>query len=150
MTYQDVPQNRLLASLPRADYDRLKPHVEPVELPYRRVLYRANRAIEFVYFFETGVGSLVSSLRNGDTSEVGTIGNEGIVGVPVVLGDKRAPTSVYVQVPGVGLRMRSEELVSQMNESTRLRAFMHFLIRLPSRSPALIIIRSSSVAVVGS
>ena len=44
-------------------------------------------------------------MTNGQAAEVGTIGNEGLDGVPLVLGDERAPTSVYVQVPGEGLRM---------------------------------------------
>lgn len=128
MTYSEVPKNRLLASLPTADYGRLQPYLEPVELTYRRVLYRANRPIEFVYFFETGVGSLVNTLRNGDASEVGTIGNEGIVGMPVVLGDQRAPTTVYVQVPGTGLRMRSEDFVRAMEQSAALRrSLLHYV-----------------------
>jgi len=114
-------QNRLLASLPPAEYGRLEPHLERVELPYRRVLYQAHRAIEFVYFFETGVGSLVNTMRNGDASEVGTIGNESIVGVPIVLGDKRAPTNVYVQVPGVGVRMKCGAFVEALQESFVLR-----------------------------
>ena len=103
MAMDDCPnrhRNWLLASLPHVDYVRLQPHLEHVEFAYRQVLYPANKTIQFVYFFETGVGSLVNTMRNGDASEVGTIGNEGIVGLPVVLGDKQAPTSVYVQVPG--------------------------------------------------
>ena len=76
-------------------------------LKYRQSLYRANRPIDFVYFIETGVGSLVNTMANGDAAEVGTIGNEGIVGLPLVLEDERAPTSVYIQVPGAGLRMKA-------------------------------------------
>jgi CRP-like cAMP-binding protein len=121
------PHNRLLASLPQSDYERLKPHLETVDLTYRRSLYQANRAIQFVYFFETGVGSLVNTMRNGAASEVGTIGNEGIVGLPVVFDDKRAPTSVYVQVPGIGLRMKSSIFREAMEESPALRrTLLHY------------------------
>ncbi len=115
------PRNRLLASLPAADFSLLRPHLEPVELSYRRLLYQANKTIPFVYFFEIGVGSLVNTMRNGDASEIGTIGNEGFVGVPVVLGDRRAPTSVYVQVPGVGVRMASDLFSEAMAQSASLR-----------------------------
>lgn len=118
------PRNRLLASLPRVEYECLRPHLEEVELEYRQVLYRANRSIEFIYFFETGVGSLVNTMRNGEASEVGTIGNEGVVGVPVVLGDKRAPTSVYVQVPGVGVRIKTADFVAAMKQSPALRLLL--------------------------
>jgi CRP-like cAMP-binding protein len=120
----DRPHNRLLASLPLAEYDRLRQYLEPVELTYRRSLYQANRPIQFVYFFETGVGSLVNTMRNGAASEIGTIGNEGIVGLPIVLGDKRAPTSVYVQVPGIGLRMKSGTFRQAMEDSTTLREIL--------------------------
>jgi CRP-like cAMP-binding protein len=103
-----APQNRLLASLPPEDYERLRVHLEPTRLTYRRLLYQANKPIGFVYFVESGVASLVSTMKNGDASEVGTIGNEGIVGLPVVFGDKQAPTKVYMQVPGSGLQMKAD------------------------------------------
>jgi len=117
-------RNRLLAALRHVDYVRLQPHLEHVEFAYRQVLYAANKPIQFVYFFETGVGSLVNTMCNGDASEVGTIGNEGIVGLPVVLGDKRAPTSVYVQVPGAGFRMKSSLFSDAMQESATIRRLM--------------------------
>lgn len=101
------PQNRLLESLPQEDYERLRVHLVPTRLPYRRMLYQSNKQIENVYFLESGVASLVSTMKNGDASEVGTIGNEGIVGLPIVFGDKQAPTKVYMQVPGNGLQMKA-------------------------------------------
>ncbi len=122
------PLNRLLASLPQSDFERLLPSLEPVDLTYRRSLYQANRQIQYVYFFETGVGSLVKTMKNGDASEVGTIGNEGIVGLPIVLGDSRSPHAVYVQVPGVGLRMKSERLREAMEQSQALRiSLLHYV-----------------------
>jgi CRP-like cAMP-binding protein len=127
MTLQELPQrprNRLLESLSNEDYALLKPHLEAVELTYRRSLYQANRKIPYVYFFETGVGSLVNTMKDGAASEVGTIGNEGIVGLPIVLGDKRAPTSVYVQVPGFGLRMQSDAFWNAMERSPTLRRLL--------------------------
>jgi CRP-like cAMP-binding protein len=95
-----------------------------VALEYRQSLYRANKLIESVYFIETGVGSLVNTMKNGDAAEVGTIGNEGIVGLPFVLGDDRAPTSVYVQVPGAGLRITAELFSREMAQSASMRAVM--------------------------
>jgi CRP-like cAMP-binding protein len=103
---------------------RLRRHLEPVVLEYRRPLYNANEPIEFVHFIESGVGSLVLTMANGDAAEVGTIGNEGFVGLPVLLGDDRAPTSVYIQVPGVGLRMRAETFREELERSGPLRATM--------------------------
>ena len=96
-----VPRvNRLLGLLSLKDYKRLHPHLRRIPLEYRQSLYRANKRVGMVYFIETGVGSLVNTMANGQAAEVGTIGNEGLVGLPLVFGDDRAPTSVYVQVPG--------------------------------------------------
>jgi len=118
------PKNRVLEILSDEEYARIRPHLAPVKLPYRQILCPANKPIEFVYFLESGVGSLVNTMRNGDASEVGTIGNEGIVGLPIVFGDKQGPTSVYMQVPGVGLRMKSGELSKALEASTTLRIFL--------------------------
>jgi CRP-like cAMP-binding protein len=120
----EAPKNRLLAALPKSDYERVRPHLEPIRLTYKRVLYRANKPIEFVYFVETGVGSLVNTMRDGSAREVGTIGNEGIVGLPVLLGDKQAPNSVYVQVPGTGLRLKASIFWAAMEESASMRTSM--------------------------
>jgi CRP-like cAMP-binding protein len=78
----------------------------------------------FVYFIESGVGSLVNTMANGDAAEVGTIGNEGMVGLPLVLGDDRAPTSVYVQVPGAGLRMKATLFTKELAQSASMRMLM--------------------------
>ncbi len=117
----EPPANRLLGLLPPRDYARLLPHLQRIPLDYRQSLYRANKPIGFVYFIETGVGSLVNTMANGQAAEVGTIGNEGLVGLPIVFGDDRAPTSVYVQVPGAGLRMKAA-LFKQETGAKRLDA----------------------------
>ena len=120
----DPHANRLLGLLPHKDYERLRPHLQRIPLAYRQSLYRAHKPIGFVYFIETGVGSLVNTMANGEAAEVGTIGNEGVVGLPLVLGDDRAPTSVYVQVPGVGLRMKAAVLEKELARSASMRAVM--------------------------
>jgi CRP-like cAMP-binding protein len=120
----DPPANRLLGLLPRRDYERLRPHLHRVPLEYRQSLYRAHKPIGFVYFIETGVGSLVNTMANGEASEVGTIGNEGMVGLPLVLGDDRAPTSVYIQVPGIGLGMKASQFKKELARSASMRTVM--------------------------
>jgi CRP-like cAMP-binding protein len=120
----DPHANRLLGLLAPRDYQRLRPHLQRVPLEYRQSLYRANEPIEFVYFIETGVGSLVNTMANGEAAEVGTIGNEGVVGLPLLLGDDRAPTSVYVQVPGAGLRMKATLFTKELAQSASMRTVM--------------------------
>jgi len=119
------PQNRLLASLAPADYRLLSAGLEPVNLKYRTSLYRAKEQIKFVYFLEAGVASLVNTMKNGSASEVGTIGNEGFIGLPILLGDDRAPTSVYMQVAGAGLRITSKDFCAALQESASIRTAMH-------------------------
>jgi CRP-like cAMP-binding protein len=101
----DKRTNRLLTLLSDEDYGRLRPHLSKVDLEYKRSLYEADVPIEYVYFPIDGVASLVNTMADGAAAEVGTIGNEGMIGLPILLCDRFAPTSVYVQVPGTGLRI---------------------------------------------
>jgi CRP-like cAMP-binding protein len=119
-----LPQNRLLNLLPTEDYERLRPHLQPVEFEHKHLLYEADLHIEYVHFLETGVASLVNTMKNGDAAEVGTIGNEGMVGLPVVFGDSQAPTSVYMQVAGRGLQMKAKTFWEEMQGSATLRTVM--------------------------
>jgi CRP-like cAMP-binding protein len=64
-------------------------------------------------------------MANRQAAEVGTIGNEGMVGLPFVFEDDRAPTSVYVQVPGAGLRMKAALFTNELARSASLRTVMH-------------------------
>lgn len=120
----EAPINRLLALLSSRDYALLRPHLERLPLDYKQSLYRADKPLEFVYFIETGVGSLVNTMANGQAAEVGTIGNEGIVGLPIVLGDVQAPTAVYVQVPGVGVRMKASLFKKELARSPTMQVVM--------------------------
>jgi CRP-like cAMP-binding protein len=117
-------RNRLLELLDPEDFVRLRAHLEPMTFDYRQPLYTANEPIESVYFLIEGVASLVNTMANGAAAEVGTIGNEGIVGLPILLGDRLAPTTAYVQVPGNGWRLRASVLTAEMARSHRTRTVM--------------------------
>jgi CRP-like cAMP-binding protein len=133
-------QNRLLASLSYEEYERLRPHLIPIPLEYKCPLYEANEPIEFVHFIETGVASLVNTMMNGDAAEVGTVGNEGFVGLPVLFGDNQAPTSVYMQVGGAGLKMKADLFRTEMlgNASTQgaMLGYAHAFFNLVAQSAA--------------
>lgn len=120
-------QNRLLASLGAADFARLKPHLKPVDLTYKQSLYEAGQTIKFIYFLEAGVASNVHVMANGDAAEIGVVGNEGLVGVPVLVGDVQSPTAMYMQVAGGGLRMKAKALAAEMEKNTSLRTrLLHY------------------------
>jgi CRP-like cAMP-binding protein len=101
-------KNMILAALPRNEYKRLLPDLEPISLPVDVVLYKSGEVIEYVYFPGDGVVSLVTHMKNGTTIEVGLIGREGMVGIPVLLGDDIAFEEAIVQMAGSAMRLRSD------------------------------------------
>jgi CRP-like cAMP-binding protein len=116
----DHRTNRLLTLLSDDDYERLRPHLSRVCLDYRKMLCKANTPIEDVYFPIDGVASLVITMRKGSAAEVGTIGSEGMVGVPVMLGDEFGPADVYVQVPGTALKLSTRIFREEFEHSATL------------------------------
>jgi CRP-like cAMP-binding protein len=124
MSQPDQRTNRLLSLLPNEDYERLRPHLVHIVLEYRKSLYEASRPIELVYFPVDGVASLVLTTANGASAEVGTIGSEGVVGLPIVLGDRVAPSSVYVQVPGTALRIGADIFKEILQRSPSMNLIM--------------------------
>jgi CRP-like cAMP-binding protein len=124
MLERDQRTNRLLLLLSDNDYERLRSHLSVVEFDYRKSLYEASRPIEQVYFPIDGVASLVITTSDGAGAEVGTIGSEGMVGLPIVLGDREAPSSVYVQVPGTALGMDARIFRSELDRSPTLNLVM--------------------------
>ena len=124
MPERDPRTNRLLSLLSDDDYDRLRPHLSLTTFEYRKSLYEASRPIEQVYFPVDGVASLVITTADGASAEVGTIGSEGMVGLPVCLGDREAPSSVYVQVPGTALMMDARVFSGELERSPTLKLIM--------------------------
>ena len=124
MLQYDRRTNRLLSLLSDPDYERLRPHLSPVAFDYKRSLYEASRPIEHVYFPVEGVASLVITTADGASAEIGTIGSEGMVGLPVCLGESVAPSSAYVQVPGTALRMDARNFRGELERSPALHLIM--------------------------
>ena len=73
------PVNRLLAALPTEDYQRLVPDLQPVELPQHKIIYHAGEDYKYAYFPSHSIVSSVAIMENGSTTEIGVIGNEGVV-----------------------------------------------------------------------
>ena len=124
MLQHDRRTNRLLSLLSDSDYERLRPHLSQVVFDYKKSLYEASRRIEHVYFPIDGVASLVLTTADGASAEVGTIGNEGMVGLPICLGDDHAPSSVYVQVPGTALSIDARFFRGELAASRTLNLIM--------------------------
>jgi PAS domain S-box-containing protein len=101
-------QNRLLSALPAAEYLRLEPELEAVSLAPGQVIYEAGDTLEFLYFPTAGIISLLWTTASGATSELAMTGNDGLVGIPAVLGSETTTHRAVVQSPGSAYRIRSE------------------------------------------
>lgn len=113
--------NRLVEGLPRRDRNRIQAACEPVELVAGDVLYQRGRPIRQVYFPLTGFISLVAILQGHRPLELGLIGNEGMLGVTLVLDIDSAPAQAVVQGDGTALQLSVAQLRLEMRRSPALR-----------------------------
>ena len=104
-----IVRNRLLAALTPDDFTLLEPMLERVPLPLRHILIEANQPIQHVYFPESGISSTIADTEEGKI-EVGIIGREGFVGVPIILGVDQTPHNYMVQGVGEALRIGTQDL----------------------------------------
>ena len=100
-------QNRLLSTLPKEEYERLQPNLQPVTLSLGGVIYEPGAELGYVYFPTTCVISFLYTMENGSTAEMGLAGNDGVVGVAVFLGGKTTSNRAIVQVAGDAFRMKA-------------------------------------------
>ena len=117
-------RNRLLAALPPEALAQVRPLLEPVELPLRQVLHAAGEPIEAVWFPETGWASMLAWLEDGDAAEVGLVGREGMVGLPVLLGADHDDIEAMVQAPGTALRMDAAAFREELESIPAFRALL--------------------------
>jgi CRP-like cAMP-binding protein len=113
--------NRLLLALPRPVLERLRHNLEPVELERRQVLFHVHSPLNHLYFVEEGLISLVRTMQDGRTVEVGAVGIEGAAGGNAIIGVRHALFDMIVQVPGKAQRISWHTLRSELMKSTVLR-----------------------------
>lgn len=98
-------KNKLLAALPSAEYERLLPNLERVHLPFNQILFEPNQPLYYAYFPLDGVICLFHVMEGGQRIRAATIGNEGMVGVPLILGTGQTPIQAVTQIPGDAFRI---------------------------------------------
>src|SRR5262245_26842601 len=103
-------QNKLLASLPPPDYERLLPHLELIPANLGSVFYEAGSRPRNVFFPADCIISLLYVLENGDSAEIAVVGNEGFVGVASVTGGEAMPSRALVQSAGIAYQLDKEVL----------------------------------------
>jgi CRP-like cAMP-binding protein len=124
-TAHSLKKNRLLGALPAEEFERLRPHLETVTLDVKDFIYEPDVAIQHVYFPIDCVTSTMATMKDGRSVEVGTIGKEGMDGLPVFLGAQTAPLASFCQIPGEAARMTADALRSEVRPGDRL----HDLLR---------------------
>jgi CRP-like cAMP-binding protein len=112
--------NHLLAELPGDIYQRLLPDLEGVPLRLGEEMYAAGEALKYVYFPATAIVSLLSTMEDGRSAEIGVVGNDGILGIAVFMGGESVPNRAVVQSEGVAFRMRAHVLASEFRRAGML------------------------------
>jgi CRP-like cAMP-binding protein len=114
-------QNRLLSSLSQEKRDLLLPHCTAIDLPLKTSLYRAEHTPPYAYFMTSGMASIVTAMEDGDTAEVGVVGNEGLIGSLFLLGPAKVSTSAFMQLEGTALRISLADLRHAFRTSEEIR-----------------------------
>ncbi|HWH57719.1 MAG TPA: Crp/Fnr family transcriptional regulator [Terriglobales bacterium] len=117
--------NEILNSIPEAEYNRLRPELEFVQLPHHHILHEAGERLEFAYFLNEGLASLVVLTSDGRSVEVSIVGHEGIVGTPLAVGLHRGPYRTIMQISGTAFRIKAEMLDALLDEMPELRLLLN-------------------------
>ena len=112
--------NEILRALPRNEFATVFPRLELVRLQPRQVLHEAGDTLRSAYFCNTGIISILSVLSDGKTVEVGLVGKEGLVGLPLIAGFRTSATRAVVQIAGTALRLDADSLGVILRQCPRL------------------------------
>jgi len=119
-------QNRLIAALPPVEAERWLPLLESVDLPLGSVLYESGGTLSHVYFPTTSLISLLYVMENGASAEIAVVGNEGIVGVSLIMGGESTPSRAVVQSGGRGFRLKANTMKEEFD---RAGPVLHLFLR---------------------
>ncbi len=112
--------NEILRELPRQEFAIVSPKLELLRLQPRQVLHEAGDALKSAYFCNTGLISILSVLSDGKTVEVGLVGREGLIGLPLIAGFRTSATRSVVQIEGTALRVDADTLAVILRQCPRL------------------------------
>ena len=134
---EDRTQNRLLAALPADVYERLQHDLEPVSLAPGEVIYEAHDALSHVYFPTTAIVSLLYTMEDGSTAEIGVVGRDGVVGIAVFMGGDTTPNRAVVQSAGDAVRLKVKQFrdeFKRVGELHRLLLYIQALLTQMSQT----------------
>src|ERR1700719_1445893 len=117
--------NAILLSIPDHEFEEIRPYLDFVCLPQRASLQEANRKLEEAYFLNSGMVSLVFTTQNGESVEVGVVGNEGFTPIPIAAGIRRSPHRAVMQIGGEGFKISVGELQTVLQSSPALQSMLN-------------------------
>jgi CRP-like cAMP-binding protein len=117
-------QNKILGALSRAEFERLRPHLEPLPLELGAPIYEDGQQTLYVYFPTNCIISLLNVTQEGESAEIAVVGNEGMVGIASIMGGQELPGRAVVQSAGHAYRLYSEMLRNEFARGTGL----HFVL----------------------
>ncbi len=124
--------NRILLALPPATFERIRSNLEHVDLVRGQIVYHVDLPINELYFVDRGLISLVKTMQDGRTVEIGAVGIEGVTGCNALFGMESAILESIVQLPGSALRVRADTLRKEMAADGALRGYIqkyaHFAV----------------------
>src|SRR5580700_10050514 len=112
--------NEILLSLPRKDLELLLPKLEFVRLKVHHVLHEPGDTLKSAYFCNSGLVSILSVFPDGKSVEVGLVGQEGLIGIPLVVGFRSAPTRAIAQIEATAFRSSAETLIGALRQCPAL------------------------------
>ena len=112
--------NQILLALPRNERETVLPKLEFVRLPSRLILHEVGDTLQSAYFCNTGLISILSVFPDGKSVEVGLVGKEGFVGLPLVAGFRSAATRAVAQIEGTAFRLSADALTGILRECVTL------------------------------
>ena len=116
--------NHLLAALSEEEFAPMEPWLEVISLPRGDILARPGEPIEYAYFPTSGMVSVVALMSKGLGAEVATVGNEGMIGLPIFLGAESSPFHLMAQLTGRSIRVPAERMEELLVPGSRLTAIL--------------------------
>ena len=129
MTTDERPINKILAALPESEYQAIAPHLKPVDLTSGEIISEPNQSITEIYFPQRAMISLVSIMMDGSTTEIGIVGNEGMIGLPAILGGDSTISCSIVQVSGTALQIPADIIQREFLRGGRLQQILLLYIQ---------------------
>jgi CRP-like cAMP-binding protein len=117
--------NQILQSIPETEYNRVRAELEFVQLPHHHILHETGERLEFAYFLNEGLASLVVLTSDGRSVEVAIVGHEGVLGTPLAVGLHRGAYRSIMQIPGTALRIKADVLEEHLGEMPELGLMMN-------------------------